>query len=116
MFLKSFSLNIPNNESSYIKNIPVIKSLNNKRFDFKKPITFFIGENGGGKSTLLEALAVSVGLNAEGGSRNFNFSTKHTESNLHNYITVGKSSFEKDSYFLRAESLYNVASNIEDLS
>ena len=116
MFLKSFSLTIPDSETSYIKNIPVIKSLNNKRFDFKKPVTFFVGENGSGKSTLLEALAVSVGLNAEGGSRNFNFSTKHTESNLHNFITVGRSSYEKDSYFLRAESLYNVASNIEDLS
>ena len=88
MVLKSFSLNIPDSETSYIKDIPVIKSLNSKRFDFKMPVTFFVGENGSGKSTLLEALAVSVGLNAEGGSRNFIFSTKHTESNLHNFITV----------------------------
>lgn len=117
MFLKSFYLKLPENEMSYIKDIPVVQLLNNiGRFDFKKPVTFFIGENGSGKSTLLESLAISVGLNAEGGSRNFNFSTKHTESKLHNYISVSKTSYEKDSFFLRAESFYNVASNVEDLN
>lgn len=117
MFLKSFSLNIPKDEMSYIRDIPVIKSLNNNEwFDFKKPVTFFVGENGSGKSTLLESLAILVGLNAEGGSRNFNFSTKHTESNLHKYIHIARTGYEKDSFFLRAESLYNVATNIEDLN
>ena len=117
MFLKSFYLKLPENEMSYIKDIPVVQLLNNiGRFDFKKPVTFFIGENGSGKSTLLESLAISVGLNAEGGSRNFTFSTKHTESKLHNYISVSKTSYEKDSFFLRAESFYNVASNVEDLN
>lgn len=116
MFLKGFCLNIPDSEKSYIKDIPLIKLLNNNGpFNFEKPVTFFIGENGSGKSTLLESLAVSLGMNAEGGSRNFNFSTRLTESDLHNYMDIARISYEDDSYFLRAESLYNVASNIEDL-
>lgn len=117
MFIKNFNLDIPDSEKSYIKSIPVIKYLNrSKPFTFKRPVTFFVGENGSGKSTLLEALAISVGLNAEGGSRNFIFSTKHTESNLHKYINIARTDYEKDSFFLRSESLYNVATNIEDLN
>jgi predicted ATPase len=39
-------------------------------------VTFLVGENGSGKSTLIEAIAVAVGFNAEGGSRDFHFSTR----------------------------------------
>lgn len=115
MFLRNFTICIPKVEKSYITNIPVIKALNNNCFEFRKPVTFFVGENGSGKSTLIEALAICLGMNAEGGSRNFNFSTKSTESNLCDYIKIARSSFEKDSYFLRAESFFNVASNIDSL-
>ena len=47
---------------------------------FHPKVTFFVGENGSGKSTLLEAIAVGCGLNPEGGSRNFNFSTRASHS------------------------------------
>ena len=81
-----------------------------------KPVTIFVGENGVGKSTLIEGLAVSMGFNAEGGSVNFSFSTKESHSNLHEYITVSRGwRKQKDGFFLRAESFYNVASNIDDL-
>jgi predicted ATPase len=78
-------------------------------------VTFFIGENGTGKSTLLEALAVSAGFNAEGGSRNFRFSTRATHSNLHEHLQLIRSGLRPhDGYFLRAESFYNVATAAED--
>jgi predicted ATPase len=81
------------------------------------PVTFFIGENGTGKSTLLEAIAVSYGFNPEGGSKNFNFRTKETHSDFYKYLRIGKSyNNANDGYFLRAESFYNVASNIDDLN
>ena len=81
-----------------------------------KPVTIFVGENGVGKSTLIEGLAVAMGFNAEGGSLNFSFSTKESHSNLHEYITVSRGwRKQKDGFFLRAESFYNVASNIDDL-
>lgn len=79
-------------------------------------VTFIVGENGSGKSTLLEAIAIAYGLNAEGGSKNFNFSTNNTHSILYNYVKLIKGiNVPKDSFFLRAESFYNVSTNIEEL-
>jgi predicted ATPase len=79
-------------------------------------VTFFVGENGSGKSTLLEAIAVAMGFNAEGGSRNFNFSTHESHSNLHEHLRLARGvSAPRDAYFLRAESFYNVSSEIERL-
>lgn len=97
----------------YPFSLPFVKHL--ESFKFKKPVTFFVGENGTGKSTLLEALAVSYGLNPEGGSKNFNFSTKRTHSELHDFIKIIRGSrTPKDTFFLRAESFYNVASQIDE--
>lgn len=79
-------------------------------------VTFFVGENGSGKSTLLEALAVRSGFNAEGGSRNFRFDTRASHSELFRHLVLEKG-FRRpsDTYFLRAESFYNVATEIEKL-
>jgi predicted ATPase len=94
--------------------IPVIRNF--KGLKFKKPVTFIIGENGSGKSTLLEAFAITYGFNAEGGSKNFNFATKESHSSFHKYLRIGRSSnYARDGYFLRAESYYNVATEIEKL-
>ncbi len=98
---------------NYIGNIASIRSV--KTLDFNSNITFFVGENGTGKSTLLEGIAVAYGFNPEGGNRNFNFSTMDTHSELHQAITVVKGvKRPKGNFFLRAESFYNVASKIED--
>ena len=103
-------------KSSYLNGLPVIKFLKKAgSLDFSADVTFFVGENGTGKSTLLEAIAVAYGFNAEGGSKNFTFSTNETHSELHNYLQIGKKGFAKDGFFLRAESLYNVATNIDDM-
>lgn len=84
--------------------------------DFDGRVTFILGENGTGKSTLVEAVAVAFGLNPEGGSRNFRFSTPASHSPLHDYVRLAKSLFRpKDAYFLRAESYFNVATEIEEL-
>jgi len=79
-------------------------------------VTFIIGENGTGKSTLLEAIAVAWGFNPEGGTKNFNFSTRESHSGLYQYLRLTKGiKRPRDGYFLRAESFYNVATNIEEL-
>ena len=80
------------------------------------PLTFFVGENGSGKSTMLEAIASAMNLNTEGGSRNFLFSTKETVSSLSGHIRLSKAFHTpRDSFFLRAESFYNLASEIDHL-
>jgi len=79
-------------------------------------VTFFVGENGSGKSTLLEAIAVSCGFNAEGGSKNFRFGTRDSHSDLHRFLRVAKGfPRPRDGFFLRAESFFNVATEIEKL-
>jgi predicted ATPase len=94
--------------------LPVCRNL--KSIAFNPAVTFIIGENGTGKSTLLEAIAVASGFNAEGGSRNFGFSTRATHSCLHEVLTIRRGlTLPKDGYFLRAESFYNVATEIEKL-
>ncbi len=103
-------------KNSYLNDLPIIKYLlKEKELSFSSNVTFFVGENGTGKSTLLEAIAVAYGFNAEGGSRNFTFSTNETHSELFEHITLIKRNFAKDGFFLRAESLYNVATNIDDM-
>lgn len=79
-------------------------------------VTFLVGENGSGKSTLLEAVAVAWGFNPEGGTRNFNFTTRNSHSNLWQHLRLSRGvKRPRDGFFLRAESFYNVASNIDAL-
>lgn len=106
---------IPNN--NYLSRLPVMQNLRKMgSLDFHKKVTFIVGENGVGKSTLVEGLAVAMGFNPEGGTVNFNFSTKDSHSDLHAYLTVSRGyKRHKDGFFLRAESFYNVASNIDEL-
>ncbi len=95
---------------SYLREIDALKGLD--AMDFRKPVTFFVGENGSGKSTLLEAIAVAYGFNPEGGSRNYYFSTYDSHSELCNAIRIiTRLRRPKAGYFLRAESFYNVATN-----
>ena len=90
-----------------------------KNFDTIKlhpKVTYFIGENGSGKSTLLESIAVVLGFNPEGGTKNFNFETKSSEYELSKYLWVTKSHLQpRDGFFLRAESFFNVATQIDEL-
>lgn len=102
--------------SSYFYLLPAIQYLlKNRSLPFKSDVTFFVGENGTGKSTLLEAIAVAYGFNAEGGTRNFLFSTNETHSELYRFLTLSKSKYAKDGFFLRAESFYNTASYIDQI-
>ena len=113
-YIKSIYLREKPPESSYLSCLPVVKNLRKiKELRFTSNVTFLVGENGTGKSTLLEAIAVSMGFNAEGGTRNFRFSTADTHSELSEYLTVVKGVRPRDGFFLRAESFYNVASYID---
>ena len=98
----------------YPYNLAFLTSLNNLKLNEK--VTFIIGENGSGKSTLIEAIAIAYGFNAEGGSKNFNFGLKDCSSDLYKRIILKKTAHRaKDGFFLRAESFYNVATEIERL-
>lgn len=113
-YIRKIKINKPQNTSEYPFSLKAIKQLS--ELDLHPNVTFIIGENGSGKSTLLEAVAVAYGFNPEGGSKNFNFATQDTHSRLSDYIHLTKGiKRAKDGFFLRAESFYNVATNIDDL-
>ena len=103
------------NRSSYLREIEAISGVD--QIHFKSPITFFVGENGSGKSTLLEAIAVAYGFNPEGGTKNYNFSTYDSHSELCDAIRLSRGVRRAGGgYFLRAESFYNVATKEEEYS
>ena len=98
----------------YPFSLPAIKYL--EHIDLHPNVTFIVGENGSGKSTLLEAIAVALGFNAEGGSKNFRFDTRRSHSELHEFLRIAKGyKSPRDGFFLRAESYFNVATEIERL-
>ena len=113
LYLRSISLAEPLTDDSYLKEIPAIRYLENHELEFKGPITIFIGENGTGKSTLIEGIAVAMGFNPEGGTKNFSFHTEDSHSELYHYLNTVRQSYPRDGFFLRTESFYNVASYID---
>ena len=102
---------------SYLNRIPVVQQLKQSgELSFHSNITFLVGENGTGKSTLLEAMAVACGFNPEGGTKNYMFSTKDTHSELHDHLTIVRRRHAKWGYFLRAESFYNTSTYLDKLT
>jgi len=93
--------------------IPAIRKL--EILPLHPKVTYFVGENGSGKSTIVEAIAVAAGMNAEGGSQNFNFATRRSESSLGRVLRVARPPARpRTMFFLRAESYFNVATEIEN--
>jgi predicted ATPase len=104
---------IPSFET-YPFNIPAVRGLD--ALEFHPDVTFFVGENGTGKSTLIEAIALGMGFGPEGGTKNVKLSTADTVSELHKYLkTVRSFKKPKDHYFLRSESFYNVATYMDQV-
>ena len=100
--------------AAYPFSIPAIASLT--ELEFNPHVTFLAGANASGKSTLIEAIAVACGLNPEGGSRNFNFQTRASHSPLSDITRLVRGARRpKTDFFLRAESFFNLASEIEAL-
>lgn len=101
-YLRSVSLKregVPNYDA-YPFCIPAVREL--YKLAFHSDVTFIVGENGCGKSILLEGIAAAWGFNPEGGTINFRFSR-----------LVKAVRRPKDGFFLRAESFFNVATDIE---
>ena len=114
-FIQSLELQKDKIESfeKYPFNLDVIRYL--YKIEFHKNVTFILGENWSWKSTLLEALAIEYWLNPEWGSNNINFKTTETHSELSEKIIISKWIVPKDKFFLRTESFYNVASEIDNI-
>ena len=115
-YVREVLLRQPPAENSYLRDIPAVRSLmEGQTLRLDAPVTCLVGENGTGKSTLVEAIAVAAGFNPEGGTRNFAFSTADSHSELHSLLTLVRAAYPEDGFFLRAESFYNTISYIDEV-
>ena len=113
-YLRSIALRETPQRDLYLSDIPAVQQLlRGEPMVFTRPVTMFVGENGTGKSTILEAIAVAMGFNAEGGGREHRFATRDSHSELWRLLTTVRSAFPEDGFFLRAESFYNTSSYID---
>ena len=108
-FVRSFALS-RRPAGDYTDDLPALRGV--ERIELDPLVTFFVGENGSGKSTLVEALAGALKLNVEGGGRTYQhaFSTRASHSRLHRRIEPEWLGLPpRNSFFLRAETVFNVA-------
>jgi predicted ATPase len=101
---------------AYPFSIPALRALDVLELD--PAVTFVVGGNGSGKSTLIEALAVAAGMNAEGGGRNFRFGAGDSRVALADHVRLerGVNWPPRTDFFLRAESFFNLASELDEIA
>jgi predicted ATPase len=103
----------PADRATWWARIPAVAALLDHGLDVPAGVTFLVGENGSGKSTIVEALAMAYGLNPEGGSRGARHRTRPTESELANSIRLVRSPYAGHAYFLRAETTHGLYTYLE---
>jgi predicted ATPase len=110
------ALQLRGEAGDYTDELPALRDV--ERIELHPRVTFLVGENGSGKSTLVEALAVAMKLNAEGGGRiqQFHFATRSSHSQLHRRLQLERAKLPpRNAFFLRAESVFNLATAIEGM-
>ncbi len=114
-FLRRVSLlEAEGDRSKYPFNIPAFGD--GIDLEISANVTFLVGENGSGKSTLLEALAEASGFNPEGGGRDHHRETTAPASMLAEALQLSWLPRISEGFFMRAESFYNFATYIDEVS
>jgi predicted ATPase len=118
-FLRKITLTNPTDSTRYPFNVPALAQ--GLELDLRSNVTFFVGENGSGKSTLLEAVATSCGFNPEGGGRDHHFQTRADDTrdpgaDLGSALKLAWLPKVTDGFFMRAESFFNLASYLDQVS
>jgi predicted ATPase len=94
--------------------VPAIAQILREGLALGPGATVLVGENGSGKSTVLEVLAAALGLNAEGGSVGALHTTRRTEPGSLDLIVERSPGADRWAYFLRDETLHGLYSYLEE--
>jgi predicted ATPase len=116
-FVRSIHLDddVPDEALGHAADVPAARALRDG-LDLHPRVTFLVGENGSGKSTIIEALAVACGMNPEGGGRNLRHETRASHAPLGEHLRVVRGvRTPRTDFFLRAESVYTTATELERL-
>ena len=96
------------------RTIPAVEQLLAEGLTLDKGVTFLVGENGSGKSTIVEAVAMAYGLGAEGGSTGSRHGTRASESPLSRALTIQRGlGAGRWGFFLRAETMHGFYTYLE---
>lgn len=95
--------------------VPAVAQLVDEGLELPAGALVLVGENGSGKSTVMELLAVTLGLNPEGGSRNTRMSTRPSEPESLGLIVERSPGASRWGYFLRDETLHGLYSHLESV-
>ena len=113
MYLRSLEIFNKTGSNDYPFSIPALKNMTS--LAFKTNVTFFVGENGSGKSTILEAIAYQCGFNTAGGSRHNQYEVDASHSILGEYMRLSWLPKITNGFFMRAETFYQFASHVDSL-
>lgn len=108
--LRSIQIKETQNSDSYPFNLPVIRTLEN--LDFSSSVSFFVGENGCGKSTLMRAIAFAANVRVIGQDQKPKNQTVFNPQSLASTLKLIWSKKTRNGFLMSAESFY---SYIEDL-
>jgi predicted ATPase len=92
---------------SFPFNLEVVKSL--REMEFSTPVTFFVGENGSGKSTILEALACAIESITVGSESVKTDKSLAAVRKLAQYFRLAWQKRTHKGFFLRAEDFFGYA-------
>ncbi|MFK4852087.1 AAA family ATPase [Microbacterium sp. ZW T6_19] len=105
----------PTPSSAWPTSIPAVAQVLREGIDLSPGVTFLVGENGSGKSTIVEGVAIAYGLSPEGGSRQAMHSTRPTESPLSDWIRLQRGvGASRWGFFLRAETMHSFYTYLEE--
>ncbi|MGY1820463.1 AAA family ATPase [Geodermatophilus sp. SYSU D00079] len=95
--------------------VPAVAQVLREGLELGPGATVLVGENGSGKSTVLEVLAAALGLNAEGGSVNTRHETRRSEPGSLYLVVERSPGADRWAYFLRDETLHGLYSYLESI-
>lgn len=105
--------------------MPVVAQIIRDGLEFTAPVTYLVGDNGSGKSTIIEAIADVCKINSAGGKAGTRYASTGAKTPLGEAMDaeftaagwrlVAGPRRQRKGFFLRAETLFNLAQNVSGL-